>query len=196
MNTRRKYNKRKYNSRTQLKARAFKNRIEKMKKDLKEAKIDLSENKKTIFLLITGQYKVDNVSITKLVGKNKKEVTEVVTLYGKDAILHTLKEHKIKYLIISNTYCIVEVDNKDVEKVLEIMKPMGKVQVNNYTPKTIEHTKKPTNNTIEVRKAAKEARKAKNISIFKNRKPKIKIITLANKKPKGLEKKIRINKAA
>jgi len=83
---------------------------------------------------------------------------------------------KIKYKFHADTYFFVQGDQNVLAKIREIAPPSAKIHP--YAKKmesVIDETppvkkKKPTNNTVEKRKAAKDARKKENIRKFLNRK--------------------------
>lgn len=110
----------------------------------------------------------------------------------KEMIKEMLTNEKINYTLISDDYFwIKDVPNEILEKIRGIMPSQVKIQPYRAKaqnkPVEAHKTKKPTNNTVEVRKAAKTKRKALKIERFKSR---IKRVSIKKPLSTSLRRKI------
>ena len=104
--------------------------------------------------------------------------TILVVLNPKDGPMmkEALKKENLNYKYHGDTYFSFEGDKKLLDKLREIAPPDTKFHIyakkmESVLPKANKEVKKkPTNNTVEKRKAAKDARKKENIRKFLNRK--------------------------
>lgn len=153
---------------------AARRKIRLLKSGMTEAQIEeLANEEKTriITCLLYGTYTVD-LGTTHKVKKDKKEVEVPDILHGQRAAQYTLGENKVTILRAYNNYVIVKSSTDTLEKDSEILKEMGRIQVAKLQPKQEKpkKEKKPTNNTAEVKKAAKKKRKESNLQKVENRK--------------------------
>lgn len=96
-------------------------------------------------------------------------------LRGRAAVEKFLKDNDINVIAIGPAYCWIKTDVDNVDKVTELLKPIGRTNVNKPEPVTKESLekkqqqdrrayakahKKPSNNTDEAKAAAKSSRKA------------------------------------
>lgn len=137
------------------------------------AEMEKNEKIRTILCLPYGFYTVENGTKTKMKTFRdehhkvieKKEIEVPNILRGIDAIEFTVKENNIKILAKGSTYMYVETTNDNVDKVTQLMSPMGRLYVYKWEKKEdpVKKEKKPSNNTKDAKSAAKAARKAANI---------------------------------
>ena len=82
------------------------------------------------------------------------------------AIEYTLNKAKIGVLSNGKEYGYILTTKQDVPSILDLLKGMGRLYVRKWSPivKKKHSPKKPTNNTVEVRKEAKRKRKLENVS--------------------------------
>ena len=140
------------------------------------------ENNRMVLVLLNGNYTVqDGEREKKIRHRDKKTKTtsiEVVKvpniLCGFAAAKKYADDNKLEFMSGSRNAIWIHTDKDHVDEVVEKLKVLGRTSVtkpelrNKETEKTrIEEEKKtpkkPTNNTVEVRKAAKAARKQANI---------------------------------
>lgn len=128
------------------------------------------EKARIITCLLYGTYTVDLG--TRKIKRDKKEVEVPNILREQRAVQYTLSENKVTILRAHNNYVIIKSNVDTVDKDLEILAPMGRAQVTKLEAKqeSPKKVKKPTNNTKEVRAAAKKRRKALNIKRHESRK--------------------------
>lgn len=110
--------------------------------------------------------------------KAPKEYNILIMLNAKDAAMmnESLAKEKIDYKYRGDTYFSLDGDQNILAKIREIAPPSAKIYP--YAKKMqsvideapVVKKKKPTNNAVEKRKAAKDARKKENIRKFLNRK--------------------------
>lgn len=127
-----------------------------------------NENRRTILCLIYGTYQMEDgtrkKTVTKrdehhkVVGKEEIEIPNI--LYGVYAAKKLMEDNKIPVISHGKTYIFVDVDKKDVDKVSELMKPIGRTHIYKWQEfkQPVKKEKKPSNNTDEVKKANKASK--------------------------------------
>lgn len=116
------------------------------------------------FCLYSGNYTV-NLGKKKITrGKKKTEIEVDNILRGSDAVRHLLTENKMTDGYIASTYCYIKVPSDKLDDYRIVLEQLGKVQISKYEPKppAQKKEKKPTNNTDDVKKEAKQKRKEQN----------------------------------
>lgn len=137
---------------------ALKRRYKRGEKTPEELKIAIEDLKKTI--AETKRY----------------DIIAMFPKPDKEMIREMLTNEKINYTLLSDDYFwIKDTDSHILAKIREIMPSEVKIQpykAQNTQNKTVQSSKskKPTNNTTEVRKAAKSKKKQLTIEYFKSRK--------------------------
>lgn len=140
------------------------------------------ENARSILCVYYGTYTVDlgpQDVIKKVWDKKTKKIVEVsrketVILRGREAAEHYITEKKYDVLLFKPTHCYIKATAENAEEIAEdLRKEIGRCSITKHDrltvkeviekfhPKT-EQEKKPTNNTSEIKKAAKEKRKEAN----------------------------------
>lgn len=133
------------------------------------------EDNRMVLVLLYGTYTVEDGTRTIKIHKRDKqhkvcsiETKEVPNiLRGFEAAKHYVDANKLHFMSGSRNAMWILTDKNNVDDVVEKLKILGRVsvtkpEVNNKETKK-KAPKKPTNNTVEVRKAAKAKRKADNI---------------------------------
>lgn len=133
-----------------------------------------NESKRTVLCMLYGSYTVEDGTRTKKVRKRIKDKdgykikisTEDVPniLHGHLAAEKTLTNNNIKIVSSGSNYVYVTTDVNNLETIVEIMRPMGRICINKWVEKKEEpkKEKKPSNNTTENKKEAKKCRKDAN----------------------------------
>lgn len=136
------------------------------------------ENNRMVLVLLSGQYTKEAGTKQKKIYKHGKLVnTEEVPniLRGYEAAKAYVDECKLEFVSGHGNAIWLKSDAEHVDAVVEQIKILGRVSVTKPEPTTYDSVKskldkekktdkKPTNNTTEVKKAAKAKRKADNIS--------------------------------
>lgn len=134
------------------------------------------EDNRMILVLLYGTYTVEDGTRTIKIRKRDKqhkvcsiETKEVPNvLRGFNAAKHYIDENKLHFMSGSTNAIWVLSDKDNVDDAVEKLKVLGRVSVTKpekYTKKTEKKApKKPTNNTVKVRKAAKAKRKHTNVT--------------------------------
>lgn len=142
------------------------------------------ESVRMVMCLYYTSFTMEGTRTKKIYHRDEKHhVTNVteeevkVTLTGRQAAEKFLKENNIEAVTLGPTYCYIKTDVDHVDGILETLKPLGRTSVTKPEPMTkeklekdkekqrkLEHkeNKKPTNNTAEVKVAAKAKRKELN----------------------------------
>ena len=140
-----------------------------------------SENVRTVLCLYYGSFTFDGGTreMKKVIrGKDHKVIkTEMKKvpniLRGRRAVEAFLEKNNLTTIGTGPTYCWIKTDKDNVDKILEFLKPVGRTSVTapeKATKKSVEKNlkketaspAKPTNNTAEVKKKAKDNRKQEN----------------------------------
>lgn len=145
--------------------------------DEQKEEILKDQNIRTILCLYYSSYTVENGTKEVRVGKKKDNKTEVVPniLHGRHAAEFTINKeiealNHVTVLKYGPTYCWIKLPVEDVEKVSEILKPIGRFSVTKHSlnesikkvvPKE-DVEKKPSNNNKTVAAEAKARRKDEN----------------------------------
>lgn len=128
--------------------------------------LEKNENVRTIMCLPYSSYSVENGTKLISVGKkkDKKEVPDI--LRGCAAVIYTMKQHNIDVLSSGSNYVYITTTVDKLDEITDLMKQMGRIYVHKWHPAKDDDNKnkKPTNNTKEAKKNAKNARKVKNKS--------------------------------
>ena len=112
----------------------------------------------------------------RVIGTEEIEVPNI--LRGREAVEEALKQANITPLRVGEVYCYVKTTKNDLDTILEALKPIGRTSVTKPEPISKESmekeqkakmkaeqkkNRKPSNNTDEVKKAAKAKRKEENM---------------------------------
>lgn len=167
------------NNRKEAAARSRARRIRSMlKKGMKKEQIDeifAQEGNRMVLVLVNGSFHIQDGTRTKTIRKRdgghklisveKEEVPNI--LHGVAAAKKYADDNKLSVMATSANAIWILSDKNHVDNAVEKLKVLGRVSVTKpekKAEKKIRSVKKPTNNTEEVKKAAKAARKAANMN--------------------------------
>lgn len=160
-----------------------------MKLKIPKEKIDAmfeEEKIRTVLCLYYTSFTIENgVKKKRIHHRNEQhrivsveEVEVPAILRGKEAVKEALKRANIEPLFLGPNYCWIKTTKDDLDSILKVLEPIGRTSVTKPEPVSKERVekeqkakmkaeqkknRKPSNNTDEVKKAAKAKRKEENI---------------------------------